>query len=114
MYFARCILWLWLKGLKFAVHFCILTLQTLTKRHIKCSAKADLKKKEYKKDLLNTLQLVQHITLFCCSCYYFPFLTVFSDWNFPHILRVIKLAMGTSFPLKSSIKTFSTLLHEPF
>lgn len=62
-----------LKGLKFAVRFCILTLQSLTKQHIKCSAKAHHKAKEYKKYLLSMLQLVQHITLFCCSCYYFLF-----------------------------------------
>lgn len=75
MYFARCVLWLWLKGLKFDVHFCILTLQALTKQHIKCSAKADLKEKEYKKDLLNTLQLVQHITLFLLFLLLFSFPT---------------------------------------
>lgn len=71
--FPRCIFWFWLKVSKSAVQYCSFILQSLAKQGISCSAKANHKVREYKKYILNMLQLVQHKTLFCCSCYYLLF-----------------------------------------
>lgn len=78
--FARCILWLWLKGLKFAVHFCILTLQSLTKQHVKCPAKAHLKEKAYKKISLKYIATctAHNLVLLFLLVIIFFFLPVFS------------------------------------